>query len=166
MGLIHTADLDRVWANTATPQSGSAAPHKPGDIARVPTNDGTGDKYFVFVHNDTASAIAQGEVAAIVAAGGFSVAKGAALNQDKNALAGIVQRAAGLPADHYGWVQCWGRGVALSDATGWVAGNLLVVDAAGATDVITAVTDSVIAVARAASGVSGVAAVDICIRTA
>jgi hypothetical protein len=165
MGLINGADVTQVWDNTATASTGGQAPHQLGEIARIPGTDGSGDRYYVFVHNDTASAIDYGHVAAIVAAGGWSVTGTVLLNADKATLAGVVQRSAGLPADHYGWVQCWGPGVATADATGWVAGNLLVVDANGETDVITATTDNVIAVARA-SATATEGAVDIVIRTA
>lgn len=168
MGLINGADVTQVWDNTATASTGGQAPHQLGEIARIPGTDGSGDRYYVFVHNDTASPIAQGQVAKIVAAGGWSVElSAAAVDQAKESLAGIVQRTDGLPADHYGWVQCWGPGVARNDAGTVAAGALLVTSAtAGSVDEASATTDPIIAVARAAQVGAGNVAADITIRVA
>jgi len=164
--LINIADVSKTWDATAAANSGDAAPHELGAVARAPRPDGLGDRYFVFVTNASGADITQGEVAKIVAAGGWSVEVSATLNAHPAELAGVVQQTGGLADGRSGWVQCWGRGVILADATGFAAGDLLVADASGHADVIAAVTDNVIAVGRATSGASAVAAADICIRTA
>jgi hypothetical protein len=164
--LIYIGDTSRTWDATATAASGGAAPHELGAVGRAPLADGLGDRYFVFVKNVSGAAITQGEVAEIVAAGGWSVQVGSTANGNKAELAGVVQLAGGLPDGRSGWVQCWGRGVILADATGFSAGDLLRTDASGHADVVAAVTDNVVAVGRATSGASAVAAADITIRTA
>lgn len=155
--LINIADVTRTWDVTATPASGNAPPHKPGDRATTGNPDGTGHKHWVFVHNTSGADFAIG-VPVTMVNGTFVCAAAAAIDNPK-VIAGIPQIV--IADDRAGWVLEKGEGTVLDDGATLSAGDLIQASAAGGVEVVVADADCIgVAKANIGAGATGLAYID------